>query len=341
MLILVFLWSFCWLSETCHCDATRYGLSLVDIAVSASRSHFTSMWVAVVSAIAGCQQPQRLRINIIVSINDSAIVARELEALHARRCALLDKARLRVVTYDETDTLLKLLVAQDHALSLPQYAVGKLQPSNGSSLASASNYARLLLPHLLPDVDKVIFLDCDIVVFGDLICLFERSLRDPPAAVAAFARRPRRVPLEHFFHLSAPLRTRHEMGDWSINWTEDAFNAGVAVLSLAAWRRLRLDERLVALTTVNFGTRENPVAAAQRIWDYGTQPLWLLLFHGMHEWFGAEWNWPSHIAPTTQSPLCILHFNGVRSKPWNTDFFGWSVAREQWQRWRARLLQHC
>ena len=50
------------------------------------------------------------------------------------------------------------------------------------SYISLSTYYRLKLPSLLPDVDKVLYLDCDVIVNSDLSKLFENDISDYYAA---------------------------------------------------------------------------------------------------------------------------------------------------------------
>ena len=50
--------------------------------------------------------------------------------------------------------------------------------------ANVMTYARFLLPSMLPNLDKVIYLDCDLVVCKDLKSLWETDVNDIAVAMA-------------------------------------------------------------------------------------------------------------------------------------------------------------
>ena len=59
----------------------------------------------------------------------------------------------------------------------------RAQDLKKAALASSSlNYARFYLSELLEDVDKVIYLDADVVVLGDACALWDSALLDGASA---------------------------------------------------------------------------------------------------------------------------------------------------------------
>lgn len=87
---------------------------------------------------------------------------------------------------------------------------------------------RIFLPELLPDVDKILYLDVDTIVVDSLEPLFELDLGDNYVAAVTNVFEP------HFAHRPAALGV-----------AQDAyFNSGVVVMNLALMRRDGISEKL-------------------------------------------------------------------------------------------------
>jgi lipopolysaccharide biosynthesis glycosyltransferase len=88
-------------------------------------------------------------------------------------------------------------------------------------------YYRLLLPELLDaPVEKVLYLDCDLVVKDSLLPLWEMPLGDRPVAAVA-----------------EPHFSRHEA--LGLPGGAPYFNSGVMLINLSAWRQLRVTEQCI------------------------------------------------------------------------------------------------
>lgn len=98
-----------------------------------------------------------------------------------------------------------------------------------ASHLSRAAYARLFLPELLPNLDRVIWLDTDVLVLEDLSALWRVDLNG--ALVAA-------VP-DDFIDPLEIAATNSRRGEY--------FNSGVMVLNLALWRAENLMPRITAL----------------------------------------------------------------------------------------------
>ncbi len=167
----------------------------------------------------------------------------------------------------------------------------------------------LVLPELLPEaLDRILFLDADLLVLHDLahlweICLGERVLAAAPDAAIPLCSSPRGV------------KKRRELGI-----AEDAvyFNCGVLLIQLDAWRKREVTRRAYGyLQTVgrqvDFLHQE---ALNAILWDD-----WLPL--------DSRWNVPGSLAGRSyESPgfnNCpnpgIVHFAG-RFKPWRAPIGG-------------------
>ena len=101
------------------------------------------------------------------------------------------------------------------------------------NLASPANYARFFLPEILPDVARVIWLDCDTLVVGDLAELWRIALPHNELLAAC----PRtQFTYGHFFSAAVQGLFFKHTGR-RLNTSEPTYNAGVFVANLAEWRR--------------------------------------------------------------------------------------------------------
>ena len=180
---------------------------------------------------------------------------------------------------------------------------------------SASAIDRLLLPAVLPELDKVLYLDSDILIRDDIRGLFDTDLADAPLAA--------RVPLPavgrgYQMNVLAGLSKLGARSEDFFAWATasaplgfSSFNAGVMVLNLA---RMRAD---------GFVSRFLPAASAFRLHDQQ-----ILNFYASNRIvpLDARFNYIPHqdipLDPT------IVHWAGA-FKPWG------QVPVEYAEEWRA------
>ena len=89
-------------------------------------------------------------------------------------------------------------------------------------------YARLLLPSMLTDLDKVIYLDCDLVVNKDLKDLWDTDVNDVAVAMA---------PDYHYYN----EETLGRLGGHVSNY----LNSGVIVMNLDYWRKHDIQNKVL------------------------------------------------------------------------------------------------
>lgn len=92
---------------------------------------------------------------------------------------------------------------------------------------SAAAYARLYMPELLPHLDKVIYLDCDVLVADSLLPIWETDLRGFSCAAA-----------------SEPFSALHKQ-NIGLKAEDIYFNTGVMLIHLEDWRKARAKERFL------------------------------------------------------------------------------------------------
>lgn len=186
-------------------------------------------------------------------------------------------------------------------------------------------YFRLLLPELLPDsVEKVLYLDCDLIIRDDVSSLWETDI-----ASTEFAAVPEIDAPSVKARLVDGVRFHRELG---VPKERVRLNSGVLLMNLARWRRSQL---------------------AQRVFTYlrvlGDDILWYeqealnVVANGDYRELDLRWNVPSQwAAQTPRDQVSIVHYLTAH-KPWNWDYhwperklFFASLDRTPWTGWRPR-----
>jgi lipopolysaccharide biosynthesis glycosyltransferase len=197
-------------------------------------------------------------------------------------------------------------------------------------------YARLLIDRLVgSDVERILYLDCDMLVREDVRYLFDLDLRGN--AIAAV-----RDTIGAFITGGKDIRKNRDIFDPADYY----FNAGMLVIDVAEWRSADIVGRMEeALAT----------GVMQRI--YYDQDLLNLIFK--HKWYKLDWRWNTIDARHAHEGLdpAILHYTGD-TKPWGvlsgmtrsvafarlyrhvmTNELFYRFAKHRWKRWWMKKLR--
>ncbi|MDO5565111.1 MAG: glycosyltransferase family 8 protein [Planctomycetia bacterium] len=120
--------------------------------------------------------------------------------------------------------------------SIRDFRVQYLRPDLRSSFEgcpdvsyySMNAYSRLLLPELMPDEHRVIYLDCDMIVDGSLAGLWNTDLEGKSLGVA--------IDTDHIVRNNSRYYRRLNLSDWS-------FNSGMLLIDLDKVRREKLFQK--------------------------------------------------------------------------------------------------
>ncbi|KKX32964.1 glycosyltransferase family 8 protein [Rhizobiaceae bacterium LC148] len=161
---------------------------------------------------------------------------------------------------------------------------------------TASAYARIMIPDLLPSIEgRVLYLDCDIVVNAPLDELFTLDLKGRPAALVRNAASPERL---------AQLNTAlgHPID-------EPYFNSGVLLIDLGEWRRQELTSKCMAFAL----DWEDPAKDHdQAVLNHVLRGNWLEL--------DVKWNQnPRKVSVEEAAYLPVQHFWG-KAKPTHCEY---------------------
>jgi len=180
----------------------------------------------------------------------------------------------------------------------------KTFPDN-STYISAASYARLLVSSLLKNTDKVIYLDCDLVVCGSLRELFNENIDDYHLAG---------VEDIYYYHSRRALKRD----------TESFYaNSGVMLINLDKWRRDNIEEKLLAVPeTAAMELMHRDQDIINIVLNKTTKPLnlkWNVMdcffrvanhmeIHPLKKDIKTAWRFPS-----------IIHYTGL-IKPWDKPY---------------------
>ena len=181
-------------------------------------------------------------------------------------------------------------------------------------LAHSLNYARFYSREVLRDVSikKVLWLDSDTVVVGDITRMIRNALATGTHAISAVPR-AKRVCGTHFLNCSDPdalellWETRVDVD------ALDAFNAGVVVYHLERWREQKLTEKVERWLELNL---------RRPAFTLGTNPPLVLATGGRFEPLDQTYNCQvggghgcAQGLANGSTPSGVLHWSGER-KPW-------------------------
>lgn len=220
----------------------------------------------------------------------------------------------------------------------PAILEGKVRPDSARpELLQPLNFVRYFIPYLIRDHEKVIYLDDDIIIQGDIQELYNIVLT--PGHAAAFSTdcdltsthemvRSMGMQTTYMGHLDYRKATVRALG---INPTTCSFNVGVFVANVTEWKRQRITKQLEKWLVAN--VEENLYSSA--LGEGVVTPPMLIVFHEKHTVLNPLW----HIRHLGWSPDArysehflteakLLHWNG-RFKPWDYP----TAHMEFWERW--------
>jgi len=196
-------------------------------------------------------------------------------------------------------------------------------------------YARMLVADLLPaDIERVIYLDCDMMVRAPIEALYEADLAGQPLGAV-------RDSLAPFITVRRDMRQNRDIFDPA----DPYFNSGMLVIDLALWRQIDVKAEIARIAGKGWMSRL-----------YYDQDMLNLVFR--NRWTALDWRWnviDAHPAHEALDPA-IVHFTG-KNKPWailagilrSTAYARWyrhvmtnelfyRFAGHRWKRWWRKRL---
>jgi lipopolysaccharide biosynthesis glycosyltransferase len=213
-------------------------------------------------------------------------------------------------------------------------------------------YLRLMAARLLPDsIEKVIYLDSDVLVVDDLTKMWEMDLEDNyclaatdiscPFIDAREIKDPELQACKPWINAISPVANWKDLGiDGSANY----FNSGVMVLNLKKWRQENVEQRLFECLRKN----------SSYVWCWDQYAL-NVVFAGKWGQLPLRWNQGAHVFeyPSEEySPVDRDSFESMRDRPaiihYTTEWKPWDfqpfhplretyydqLDQTAWQGWR-------
>ena len=179
---------------------------LFDVVFTTNReSDLKLLAVAGRSLLENCRQPERVRFHIVYSL---------LEPTHLRSLEDSWKDLTSSINFYSVESQLGELALR------PEYGY----------------WYRVWLGEVLPSsISKVLYLDCDVVVHGDVSQLWSMQLGDKVAGVVW-------DPGYRYFELAKALAERARKSGLSFPQAGPYFNTGVLLIDLIKWRQLRISD---------------------------------------------------------------------------------------------------
>ncbi|XP_078436908.1 putative galacturonosyltransferase 14 [Wolffia australiana] len=209
-----------------------------------------------------------------------------------------------------------------NASESPRVFSAKLQATSPKYI-SILNHLRMYLPELYPNLNKVVFLDDDVVIQRDLSPLWDVDLMGKVnGAVETCKGEDSWVMSKRFrnyFNFSHPLISHH------LDPNDCAWAYGMNIFDLEAWRRTNISQ------TYHFWLNEN-LRSNLSLWKLGTLPPALIAFRGHVHPIDPSWHMLGlgYQEKTDMSRLrqaAVIHYNGP-GKPWLD--IGFSHLRPFW-----------
>lgn len=175
-------------------------------------------------------------------------------------------------------------------------------------------YARLLVADLLPsDVERAIYLDCDMMVRAPIEELFAMDLMGQPLGAV-------RDSLAPFIAARRDMRQNRDIFDPA----DPYFNSGMLVIDLAQWREINVKAEVAAIAGTGLMNRL-----------YYDQDMLNLVFR--NRWTMLPWRWntiDTHPAHEALDPA-ILHYT-LAGKPWL--LLSGILRRSAYARWYRHVM---
>ncbi|XP_043702027.1 hexosyltransferase GAUT11-like [Telopea speciosissima] len=169
---------------------------------------------------------------------------------------------------------------------------------------SLLNHLRFYIPEIYPSLEKVVFLDDDVVVQKDLAPLFSLDLHGNVNGAVETC-------LEAFHRYYKYLNFSNTIISSKFDPQACGWAFGMNVFALTVWKKMNVTARY------HYWQEQN---ADQTLWKLGTLPPGLLTFYGLTEPLDRRWHvlglgYDFNIDNRLIESAAVIHFNG-NMKPW-------------------------
>ncbi|KAJ8428674.1 hypothetical protein Cgig2_006348 [Carnegiea gigantea] len=192
----------------------------------------------------------------------------------------------------------------------PNVIASKLQAMS-PKYNSIMNHIRIHLPELFPSLNKIVFLDDDIVIQTDLSPLWDIDMEGKVNGAVETCRGDDKFVMskrfKHYLNFSHPLIAKN------FDPEECAWAYGMNIFDLEAWRKTNISH------TYHQWLQQN-LKSDLSLWQLGTLPPGLIAFHGHVHIIDPFWHmlglgYQENTSLVDAESAGVIHYNG-RAKPW-------------------------
>lgn len=290
------------LTQNLAASAFRAGSDTVQVAVAADKRTIGVVRALLSSAVAHSANS----VVHIVHAEDTASSCQDMVSSGFQgvaRCVLWQDADIARVS-----SLIRVVSGKNSSACV---GLEGCDTTRAQRLSNSFNFARFFLSTILPDLDRVIWMDCDVIITKDMRPIWDRTRRSD-ALVAAFVE-PVRFGRFYLQEEKLAKMIESRFPGLHVDMEAESFNDGVIGINLGLWRQHGVQNVLLWLM------REHS-RSDTGLWKYGTQPIMML----MGTMFGWDRLSASHCygdlgfknaVPELLDQAIFLHFNGEK-KPW-------------------------
>jgi alpha-1,4-galacturonosyltransferase len=199
----------------------------------------------------------------------------------------------------------QLLNSESRAFYFGAYPEVNAEPKlRNSKFLSLLNHLRFYIPEIYPQLEKIIFLDDDVVVQKDLTPLFSLELNGNVIGAVETC-------LEAFHRYYKYLNFSNSIISSKFDPQACAWALGMNVFDLVKWKKANVT------AVYHYWQEQN---ANGSLWKLGTLPAALLSFYGLAEPLDRRWHvlglgYDLNIDNRLIESAAVIHFNG-NMKPW-------------------------
>lgn len=199
----------------------------------------------------------------------------------------------------------QLLAADTRAYYFGENQDLKVEPKlQNPKHISLLNHLRFYIPEIYPQLEKIVFLDDDVVVQKDLMPLFSLDLHGNVNGAVETC-------LEAFHRYYKYLNFSNPIISSKIDPQACGWAFGMNIFDLVSWRKANIT------ANYHYWQEQN---ADRTLWKLGTLPAGLLAFYGHTEPLDRRWHvlglgYDLNIDNRLIESAAVIHFNG-NMKPW-------------------------
>lgn len=184
-----------------------------------------------------------------------------------------------------------------------------------SERITRATYYRLLIPDILENLNKVIYLDCDLIVNYDIQFLWDLDIENK--AIAAVTEMNKKA-----LYVSSPwgLKLYKKL---HIPEKNKYFNAGVLIMNLKKWRKYSYAAKMFNYLEENreFILWHDQDALNAILWNdwFELKPQWNVMsaFYGYRSWSDSPFSEMEY--NQIKNKPYIIHYTNGKDKPWKKE----------------------